>query len=362
MKKLATFVAAMLLSPCIMAAVPNWMIPSPISIAITVGQWIQRDRVEVFYVQARARGVNEQDARDQAFRLAVEMAVGSLVTSETQVKDGEVLRHEIVNYSSGYVHDFKILQQRTSRDGVEIVVDVWVRKSTIADRLLNVSQGSDAVPGARIAEQYRSLMQERATGDRLLEQVLRDYPSRAYDINVVTTETRTTVDRNLVFVINAGLRLNHGYLRSLQEAVDATASNRNASQCARSYCGNGHYVRIKYRPDDGFFTQGTDAWFDDSVRSTLMYRHLSDSNPHILVHLHDGFGTTVFRACYEHDHLTITNYSPGRRFVHWDQARTLIDGQLSTKPVLQIRLSAAEITKVRKVDVSIVSQAQCRTN
>ena len=62
---------------CVTLAQPAWsqsvlqhLMPSPLTILLTIGQWMKKDRVEVFYVQVQAHGKDETDAREQAFRLA----------------------------------------------------------------------------------------------------------------------------------------------------------------------------------------------------------------------------------------------------------------------------------------------------
>jgi hypothetical protein len=45
---------------------------------------------------------------------------------------------------------------------------VWVKRSALADRLLNRTEQSGQVDGARASVQLQTINQERATGDALL--------------------------------------------------------------------------------------------------------------------------------------------------------------------------------------------------
>ena len=91
-----------------LSAVPDWIIPSPVTIAIQVGQWILfNDKTdELYYIRVQATGNTESQARTEAFRLAVDQAVGSLLVSENVIQNGDVTRRDLINYSSGYVYDF----------------------------------------------------------------------------------------------------------------------------------------------------------------------------------------------------------------------------------------------------------------
>lgn len=357
MRWITGFLAAVMLTSPVMANAP-WWAPSPLSLAITVGQWINRDQVKVYHVRVKAQAATEQAAREEAFRLAVEMAVGSLVTAEVQVRDRELLRKEIISYSSGYVHDFELIRKLDLVSGVELELDVWVKKSTIADRLLNVSKDSDQLNETQISTQFDTLLAERDRGDRVLEQVLSDYPQRAFDIKVLNTRTRIDSRRRLEYEINVNLSWSQTYLRALHEAVAVTATRHDVSNCFRGYCNHDHLVRIKYRPDGEFFIKGIDAAYDDEIKRKIFERHISHKNPHIMVHVHDGFGVTAFQGCFSHSHLTWTNYMPSERFVHWDLARTVVNGQLETQPRLVFSVTDPNLAK--KIEVSVVPESMCR--
>ncbi len=77
--------------------------PSPLGIALTVGKWIYdaATKQQVYYVEVAGEGPDPTQARDNGFRLATELALGSLISSETEVRNGRIQRDEIISYSSG---------------------------------------------------------------------------------------------------------------------------------------------------------------------------------------------------------------------------------------------------------------------
>lgn len=353
-------VVALMLSLAMPAQANQWWVPSPLSLAITVGQWMMRDRVEVFYVQTRSTAATEREAREQAFMLAVDMAVGSLMVTSTDIRNGEVTRRDIVNYSSGYIHEFAVVSRRSTPQGIEVTVDVWVKKSSIADRLLSESRGTNQFDNDKLVSQHQSVVREREQGDRLLEQVLSDYPRRAFDVQVQAIRTRLGSRRELIYEVELGLAWSVNYLRALHEAVDATAVARNVGHCLTARCPWQHVMQIKYRPTGDFFISGTVVAFDDEIRVKLFERYFNYANPHIMVRLHDGYGRTAYQGCFQHAHLTWTNYLPSRRFVNWSLGRSVIDGQLITNPRLEIEVPANTASGAQKIDVEIVPESQCR--
>jgi hypothetical protein len=121
-------------------------------------------------------GATAEQARQQGFRLAVEHAVGTVVASETEVRNDRQARDEIITYASGYVDRFEVVEQQRVGNRVLVNMKVWVRPSRIANRLLNRSATAGGVEGGRISTQIQTLQHERTSGDRLLKSVLADYP------------------------------------------------------------------------------------------------------------------------------------------------------------------------------------------
>jgi len=355
----AALIIGTMLSQPVVANLP-WWAPSPLTVAITAGKWLIKEREEVFYLQIRARGADDTAAREEAFRLAVSQAVGSLLNSEIEMRDGEVVRNDIVSYSSGYVHDYKILSTARSGSGVEIVIDVWVKKSSIADRLLNESKGTDIIPSDQISTQHRTILRERQTGDRLLEMVLADYPSKAFDIGISNIKSRMDPERNLVLEIDFQLTWNSRYLQSLHEAAQATATRQDVTQCVQSpgRCGYIHVLSLKYRHPGDFFIKGGAMAYDDNVRGRLFQRYFEQQNPHLQVRIHDGHGRDAVKQCFTHNELTRTGYYPARRFVHSDSSRTIVDGQLGTRGTINLRLPP-QIQPGNKVELRIVPEQEC---
>ena len=339
-----------------------WWAPSPLAVAITVGKWLSKDQTEVFYLRVQATGKDEQDARDQAFRLAVEQAVGSLVTHQTKVINGEMITHEIVNYSSGYVHDFQIVKRQYSEDKTQIEIDVWIKRSAIADRLLGSSTDSASINGEKLNAQYQTLMRERQSGDRMLAMILDDYPSKSFEVKISRIDQKINSKRNLEIELAVSLSWNQNYIIALIESINATAVTNQAGECLRSssFCNYEYLVGINYRsPEDRWYVSKYAFAYDDNIKSNLMQMHFSRKNPVILVKMIDGQGKILYGNCYGHHELTQTNYRPAKRFVHSDQWKTIIDGTLSTSPKIIFETPSRLIADSMQIQAEIIDQSKC---
>lgn len=338
-------VASLLAAPVYSAP---WWAPSPLSIVLTVGSWIQKDRVEVFYVQVQAHGRDENDAREQAFRLAVNQAVGSLLLSHTEAQNGEIVRRDIINYSAGHIHDFSILHREYRDGGMLIRADVWVRKSQIADRLLNESRAAGQVEGGRISAQINSFQNQKAQADRVIQAVLDDFPNRAFDVSV--GRTQVAVDgRKTYLQVPIAVGWNQKYLDSMTEAL-RTVNPRPDCQGWLAVCDNNLFVARVARKAVAHFPD-SDAMF------WLFDRGISQKAAVALLRLKSSGGRTVFEACYRVSELDNGNYSS------WHFAS--VDGwgvhflNNVSRDTLVIDTSVLTLNDIDRAEVSIIPLKQC---
>ena len=342
----AMLVAASLAVPAPVSAFDaRQLAPSPLGIVLTVGQWLMKDRVEVYYVRVQGTAANESQARDNAFRLAINQAVGSLIVSETQIRDGNVDRHEILNYSAGFLHDFRVLKTEMSGGQVRVEMDVWVSKSLIADRVLNVSRAQAQVEGGRISAQIQSFQQERATADRVLETVLADYPGRAFDIRVGKTRVAADEHRKIWLEVPVEIGWNSRYVASLSEALRTVNQKPNCSGWL-SVCQSQYIVRAP----------GVTAHFDDDRVFWIFERHTSRSNPHVLMTISDSTGRPQHRDCFAVAELG-QDYSPWK-FVEMGGLIQINDWRWKRTNLL-VELTNLPVSNLDRIEITVVRQSQC---
>jgi len=77
-------------------------------------------------VTVKGYGISSNEALNDALRSAVEQAVGTLVDSQTLVKNAEVLSDEIYTKSQGFVQNYDILAENKSSGQVVLTVKVVI--------------------------------------------------------------------------------------------------------------------------------------------------------------------------------------------------------------------------------------------
>ena len=355
MRKIATALAcALMLSTAQAQIAPittQMLMPSPLGVVLMVGKWIYdaSSRQEVYYIEVAGDGENTQQARMNGFRLAVEQAIGTLISSETETQNGRIVRDEIISYAAGFVDRFEIINEQATSTGVRVSMRVWVKKSALSDRLLNRTEASGQVDGARASVQLQTLNQERATGDALLQQVLNDFPRRAFDIEMRPTDV-VRQNRSAIMEVNFRLTWNRDYLRSLWTALDATG--QRTSRPVATIVVNGGGL---------FGSPGGTAKYDDAVKLQLMANRMLFSEPTVLVTIRSQSREVLFTSCYMYQELDDQpNYwVNNQRFVTFNGGGAYVNGHMKLVGRIQIPLPQDILSRASSVDMDVVLRNNC---
>ena len=335
-------------NPAVMAMIK----PSPLGVVLTAGHWlIFSDNRRIYYIEVEGHGATPTQARDNGFRLAVEQALGTLVSSETEVNNGRIVRDEIISYASGYVDRFTIVSTETSPTGDSRVrMKVWVGRSALADRLLNRSEQSGQVDGARASVQLQTINEERATGDALLQQVLNDFPKRAFDIEMRPTDVIRN-NRSAHMELSFMVKWNRDYLRSLWTALEATAY-RGSKPASVIGVNSG-----------SIFGFGGQARFDDTYKYRMLVNTFVNATPAVLITVRGGGRDVLYSACYfyqELDHQPRFSVTQ-ERFVELSPygATAFVNGAYKMRSRVQVPINPAFLQHATTVDMDIVTRNQC---
>lgn len=329
---------------------PQMLSPSPLGVVLTVGKWIydSSSRQEVYYIEVAGDGPSVDQARNNGFRLAVEQALGTLISSETEVRNGKITRDEIISYASGYVDRFEIISQQKTQTGFRVGMRVWVKKSALSDRLLNRTEKSNQVDGPRASVRLETLNKERETGDRLLQQVLNDFPKRAFDIEFNSTDV-IRQNRASQMEISFRLQWNKDYLKSLWTALEAV-----------SYRGPNAVSEIGVN-SGSIFGFGGRARFDDMQKLRMLVSTFVGTTPGVLATVRGRNSETLYSACFfyqELDHFHRYNITE-QRFVQISATSAFVDGAYKMRSRIQLPINPALLNQVTRVDLDVVPNKSC---
>jgi hypothetical protein len=253
------------------------------------------------YIRVVGVGKSVEEAKNDAFKHAVNMIVGSALLSEAEVNNNNLTRNDIVNYSSGYIDKYDIVQQSIRGDKVTLVVDVIVKDSKIANRVLNTGRDASVIDGDRLSTQYKTYITERQTGDTFLSKVLDDFPKRAFVIKQGKTEFKLYNNRDAVLVIPYEIRWSYPYLVALNEALKKLEDGgRNTTS----------RIIIESKDPKAWLLGETNVYrFNDSSRPNMVSNRMR-GNIMFRAKILDGNGNVLFSDCYVPD--TSFSASPDR--------------------------------------------------
>lgn len=178
------------------------------------------------YIRVTGYGSTANDAKLDAFVKATEIHVGTIIVSERESNIKELTKEDILAYSAGFVDDYRVISEQRHGGMIKVVIDVSVSSNKINDRVLAKSSNTQNFNGDKYSNQYQTIIKERNDGDRVLENVLNDYPKRAYTLNIINYSVKVDRYRNLVLSVPYKMHWDKNYLSSLNTTLALLEDSR----------------------------------------------------------------------------------------------------------------------------------------
>ena len=332
-------------------------------------------------VQVEGIGRTFDQAKQSAFKQAIEQSVGSVVVGEQEARDGRLVHDRAGSYSAGYVKHYEILDQYQDDNSnwhVEMIVDVG--SSKIANRMLAKPGKDILVSGDQVATQIDSRLEERSNGDGLLGTVLANYPAQAYVINNGQTEFKISKLRQPYVEIPYTITMNKDWITAFDEALKAVSVDKNScstvtmvtadivahdragslvKKVAGSMCGNEPDIRVFYRT--GFIPRANSYYLPDletlhAINSEL---RAEQGQQHIglAVDLLDASGNVLDSRCARINNQLFINYSnPAGAYNLRDKranSRPNVMGQNNVYGTLRVHVNNQQIQDLAKIKLNV---------
>lgn len=196
-----------------------------------------------FAAPVRVEGVGNtvEQAKEAAFRKAIENQLGVLVLSDREIQDQKQLKNEILSYSAGYVDSYSVVSQDTFRGRVRLVLDVEVSSSKLLNRAAP-NAPNKPLDGQSIAGSISSFTNQRQQTDKLAAKILDGFPRNAITVTVKKNEVSFDQNRNPSIQFTTELTWNRDYISALREMLQLTSDNRGDAGSFK--------LTFKEKPDD----------------------------------------------------------------------------------------------------------------
>ena len=322
--------------------------PSPAAIVLVAGKWLTTEREKVYKVRVQCTGVNEKSARNNCFAKAINDAVGSVVVSDSETSgtgiDRDLTYHELLNYSSGWVHDYEILSKENTANNVQLTMNVSVQGNAVADRAFGNSRSTGELDSNRISTLFESYQEENAAGDKLIDSMLRGFPHQAFAVKLGKADYTIDANRDMILSINFSVAWDKNYVNAMEDVLEYTG--RNVADAT-------FWTQLKTRASS---KNGTYHRFDN-IRGNLILQGLTAPGPQLLL----SFGKYT-AGCYnvpELSGLTQGSNVPVTKMIQPSGNGVTINSWLELQSSITIKLDAAQLNELGNPKLAVVNQRQC---
>jgi len=303
-------------------------------------------------LQVSGQGATFEEAKLNAFRTAIEIVAGSVVTTERESVNYKLVKDEILVYSAGYVTDYKIINTFKSGNQIQIIVDVQVSSSKLSDRILGLGKEVKNFEANKHSNQYQTYLYGKNNGDRLLNQVLNDYPKKAYKLTQGVHQFKVDAYRNGIIEIPLELSWNHNFISSFNEALGILEDGSNGL----FKLSPGNITVMAKDPKDWVVGTKNQYKFNDVVIVSNVRDTLQQKKPNILLTVKNFENKNVLQQCYIPDSVA------GKKAAFYDVGSTLVFyGNRVEKNKIELSVTNMQdaIKQIQSIELSIVSDDNC---
>lgn len=302
------------------------------------------------YIRVTGEGVNQDRAKENAFREAIQIRVGTVVLSEREATLHKINRDDINVYSAGYVDDYKIISVDRSNNKVKVTVDVLVADSKLVNQRLNTGKSINNIEGDKANDSYKTFAEQKKQGDKILFSVLRSYPESAYMVTQKPYSVSVNAYRNIVLQVPYKIIWNYDYIQAFNEALGLTEDNQfSFLQKAPS-----NVIVMAKNPKDLVLGEKKHYKFNDVPLLDRMKNAMGyDRQAMIMLVLKNNTNNEVYRHCWP-THKTF--FSVG------EPSYLVIFGNTVEENVLQLVIKPEYnqiLEQSRNIEVKVVPHSKC---
>jgi len=305
------------------------------------------------YIRVVGAAPTLEQAKELAFREAIQIRVGTIVLSERESSFENTLKDNVSVYSAGYVDDYKIISVVPKNSNVVVTLDVLVADSKLMNQKLSQGKDKKSFDGEKVVTTLNSFFNQKQKGDELLHVVMSSYPKNAFVINQQPYILSVDSYRNTILKIPYTMQWNNDFIVAMREAMGLLEDNTYRT---------GAMAPANIIITDKNNTQGDRNWFkfnDMPALQNVKTEISSRKEVRIALDMLDGNGKSLYKTCYTPD--AIANRKPV--FYNMNDRRGIFifgNGIESGSLLLQISpASNPVIQQTNKIELSVVSAGSC---
>ena len=301
-------------------------------------------------IQVNGEGSTFEEAKLNAFKTAIEYEAGTIVVSERDSTNYKLVKNDILVYSSAYVNNYKIINQFKVDNQYHVVIDVDVASNKIANRILGVGS-SKSVVDSKHDTQYQTYIQNKNNGDKILLNVLKDYPTKAFTVTQGNHALAVDVYRNAILEIPLEFKWNYNYITSLNDTLSALEDGSNGILKPSP----GNVTVMAKDPKDFVLGNKSTYKFNDVLIVDAMRETFLNNPPRIQVTI-TGRGNVVYKNCFVPDGFV------GKKAGFFNaESNLIVYGNRVEKNIIKLDLSNMPtlLRDAERIDLAVVAHESC---
>jgi hypothetical protein len=303
-------------------------------------------------IQVSGTGSTFEEAKQNAFRTAIEFAAGAVITSERESNNYKLVKNEILVYSSGYVSEYKILNSFKTDNQVHVLVEVEVASNKLADRILGVAKEPKAFDTDKHQAQFHTYLNHKQAGDKMLNQILNDYPRKAFKLIQGPHQLKVDIHRNGLIEIPIELSWNYNFIASMNDALKVLEDGSNGLFAVSP----GNVTIMVKDPKDLILGTRSKYRFNDTIATSNISQTFRHKQPRILLSLIDTKNQAFFKQCYIPDSIS------GKKPAFYDaSSHVVIFGNQVEKNKIELGFTnmGEVVSHIHRIDLDIVTDNDC---
>jgi hypothetical protein len=296
------------------------------------------------YITVTGEGSSLAEAKENAFREAIQIKIGTIVLSGRESTVEKIKRDDISVFSAGYVTDYKTLLVNDLGKRVVVTLDVLVKESKLIDQTLNTGKTTKVIDGDQSLTSINTFLKQKKQADSLLASVMTTYPKNAFTLKQSTHKILTDMHRNIIIEVPYSLEWNNEFVNSFNNAMTAVSDTNGATQSNRIpivKVGGRSAIKIN------------DIDLVENTKDQLTY----NNELRLKLDIKDGNFNSIFQTCYS------PGYKNGRFFAVGDPSELLIFDNVTDSGSVKLTLKQRETTMLEqatKIELSVASKGECQ--
>lgn len=246
------------------------------------------------YVRVEGRGTNLEAAKENAFREAIQLTVGTIVLSQRLSTIQGIKKDNISVFSAGYIDDFKIINISHKTNEVVVLLDVLVAESRMFNQVLSSGNSNEPIDGQRLHGTVNSYLNQRNQADNMLSELMTTYPNNAYILKTKPYTVYIDNNRNTILSIPFKLSWNYDFIVSFNEAM----KKLNDANFSFYQSAPGNVYVLAKNPKDYIIGEKTHFKFKDTVFLEKLKRHIESNELRLQLVLRDNNYNTIYQNCF----------------------------------------------------------------